>query len=131
MLSGRVPKELKRLVDADERDNQDVLQAALWAEFGGEREGALKKRLEEQKRRKTIVEEERKSRDEEIEEIQQTINRLKEKIEDSDRVSQAKKQDLYQKVRMVPKDTSHPVVQDAADELNSDAETVISEAYDQ
>lgn len=129
MLSGRVPEELKRLVDADKRDNQDVLQAALWREYGGEREGALKRRLEEKRRRRTIVKEERESRDNELDEIDRDIEALEAKLEQSEGKSQAKKEELYRKVRMVPKEESHPVVQNAATELDMDAERVIEEAY--
>jgi len=41
LLGARIPPELKKLVDADPRSNQDIVEAALWAEFGGRKKSAL------------------------------------------------------------------------------------------
>lgn len=46
LLGARIPPELKRLVDADERDNQQVVEAALWNEFGGRKKSALESKKE-------------------------------------------------------------------------------------
>jgi len=81
MLSGRVPEELKRLVDADERANQDVIAAALYTEFGGLREGALERRVAEQENRVEMIETEIEDRKEELEEEREELERLREKLE--------------------------------------------------
>lgn len=45
-IVAEVPPELKRLVDADERYNYEVVNAALWREFGGSRDAAVDRRIE-------------------------------------------------------------------------------------
>lgn len=82
MLSGRVPESLKRLVDADERNNQEVLRAALWREFGGERKAALERRLEEQRDRVSLIERQRNERQRELEDEQDELERIKTLLEE-------------------------------------------------
>lgn len=55
-LGARIPSTLKRLVDADPRDNQDVVEAALWREFGGERRSALETRIRHKDQRVEQIE---------------------------------------------------------------------------
>jgi hypothetical protein len=45
-------------------------------------------------------------------------------------VDESTRQDWFEKVRMVPRETDHPVVQDAADALEMDPADVLREAYD-
>ena len=40
-LVAELPPELKRMVDADSRTNKEVVEAALWKEFGGKRKGLV------------------------------------------------------------------------------------------
>jgi len=42
-----------------------------------------------------------------------------------------KRDELYEKVRMVPEDEDHPIVQQAADKLDMTVTDVLSEAYDE
>jgi hypothetical protein len=81
MLSARVPSELKDLVDADPRTNQEIIEAALWREFGGRREGAIERQIKEMKQRRAQVVSEREAREEELADIDQTIAELQEKLE--------------------------------------------------
>lgn len=76
MLSARVSPELKRFVDADERDNQDVIRAALWREFGGEKKAALDRRIEEIEQRISMVKREKNERSRELEELKEDKNAL-------------------------------------------------------
>jgi chromosome segregation ATPase len=79
MLSGRIPSELKELVDADRRDNQEVLRAALWREFGGERQADIDRRIEEKERRISMIKTEKNERQRELEREQQELEALKSK----------------------------------------------------
>jgi len=45
-------------------------------------------------------------------------------------INDERRADIFDKVRMVPRDESHPVVQDAADELGLEPSDVLAEAYD-
>jgi len=80
MLSGRVPKELKELVDADRRDNQEVLRAALWREFGGERRADIERRIEEKERRVSMIRSEKNERQRELEREQSELEALQTKL---------------------------------------------------
>jgi DNA repair exonuclease SbcCD ATPase subunit len=81
MLSTRVPPELKRFVDADERDNQEVVRAALWREFGGEKKAAMDRRIEEIDQRISMVAREKNERDRELEQLREDKEALLEKRE--------------------------------------------------
>lgn len=81
MLSGRVPAELCDLVRADPRDNQEVIETALWREFGGQRKGAIDRRIEEKKRRISTIESEKNERERELEDEQHALEALQERRE--------------------------------------------------
>lgn len=85
MLSVRVPVELKALVDADGRTNQDIVQSALWREFGGEnRQSALERRIEEKENRIGMIERERNERERELERLRDDLEALRAKIESAE-----------------------------------------------
>lgn len=50
LLGARVEQSLKNLVDADGRTNQEVVNSALWKEFGGQRQSSLETRIEHKNR---------------------------------------------------------------------------------
>lgn len=129
-LVAEIPADLKALVDADARTNKEIVQAALWREFGGERKGALDRRIEEQKRRISIIESEKNERQRELEDAEQTLEALKKKREAADEVDTSRREELFDKVRMVPREADHPVVQTAADELDLTPAEVLAEVYD-
>jgi septal ring factor EnvC (AmiA/AmiB activator) len=131
MLSARVPEELKELVDVDPRTNQEIVEAALWREFGGEKKGSLERRIEEKKRRESIIESEKNERDRELQEVRKERKALEEKLDKTQAERAADKDAWYQKVRRVPRDESHPLVQDASDALGIDTATVLKEAYNE
>jgi len=58
------------------------------------------------------------------------MERLKEVAAESDRVDDGHREALLEKVRKVPKDADHPLIQDTANELDADPEDIIAEAYD-
>lgn len=82
MMSGRIPEDLKALVDADPRDNQEVLRSALWREFGGERKGALERRIEEKERRISMIESEKEQRENELQEERRELEALQSKLDE-------------------------------------------------
>lgn len=78
-LKVRIEQPLKRLVDADERANKEVVRAALWREFGGERRAAVDVRIEHKLNRVETIEAElndlRRERDERVEELESLRSR--------------------------------------------------------
>lgn len=128
MLSVRVPAELKALVDADKRTNQEVAETALWREFGGERKMPLQRRIEEKENRLTLAKNERNEREREIEEIQNDIEALKAKLETVEEAKHENHEEQLRKLRQVPDDPEHPLVKEVADELGMTPEDAITEA---
>lgn len=131
MLGARVPSELKKLVDADERSNQDVVEAALWREFGGQKLGSLDRRIEEQKQYVAMKESQYNERGRELDEAEKELEALLAKRERIEEKQDEKKEDLYSKVRMVPRDPENQVVQQVAEDLDMEPEIVLKEAYDE
>lgn len=125
VLAARVPEELKDLVDADTRTNQDVIEAALWREFGGERLGALERRIEEKKRRISTIESERNERERELEQERKELEALQSKLETQKESTDKTRRVLLRKLKRVPDDPEHPLVQDVADELDISPEEAI------
>lgn len=80
-LAVEISPELKRLVDADERYNREVVETALWREFGGHRKGALEARIEEQENRVTMISNEIDTRHDELEREQRKLESLRDKYE--------------------------------------------------
>jgi chromosome segregation ATPase len=80
-LVAEVPEELKRLVDADKRTNREIVEAALWTEFGGEKEAAIDRRIEEKKKRISLIKSERNERNRELEEQREELKTLQTKKE--------------------------------------------------
>jgi len=78
-LVAEIPSELKGLVDQDSRTNKEIVQAALWREFGGQRMSALERRIEEKQRRVSMIESEKNERQRELEEERQELEALREK----------------------------------------------------
>jgi len=128
MLSARVPAELKQLVDADQRDNQEVLEAALWREFGGQRRGAVERRIEEKERRLSMVTSERKERKREEETIKEEIAALEEKKKAIDENKAEHKEEKLRKLKRVPNDPDHSFVQEVAEELDMTPEQALEES---
>lgn len=80
-LVAEIPSELKELIDADKRTNKEIVTAALWREFGGERRAVIDRRIEEKKRRISMRESERNEREREINELQDELEALEKKRE--------------------------------------------------
>lgn len=60
----------------------------------------------------------------------QEFNELRAADAEPDTLPDDERAEWFEKVRMVPRDTDHPLVQDAADALGMDAAAVVREAYE-
>jgi len=127
MLSGRVPSELKDLVDADSRDNQEVIRAALWREFGGERKSDLERQLHEKKKRETVVENEMTNRQEELSDLREEINALEKRLNKQKSEEEAKLKQALDTLENVPWEPDNPAIQSNAEELGIEPEQLIEE----
>lgn len=127
MFSGRVPEELKQLVDADPRDNQEVLRAALWREMGGERMASLDRRIEEKKNRISMIEREKNERERELQEEQDELDALVAKRENMKEQESELMQDVREKLENVPLDPDNPGVQAQAKRVDMEPAELIEE----
>jgi chromosome segregation ATPase len=96
MISGRVPWELKQLVDSDNRDNQKVIEDALRREFGGTNKASIERRIDEKRQRVGNLETERNERDREIEQLQNEIEALNEQLNSIDENQALSPHEQYQ-----------------------------------
>lgn len=127
MLSGRVPKELKELVDADRRDNQEIMRAALWREFGGQRLADIERRIEEKERRREIVKKERENRDNELEELNSELAALKSKKSSEQSEKEALLSDAQDALEGIPLNVDNPAVENWAGKLDMEPAELIDE----
>lgn len=130
MLSARVPSELKRLVDADKRTNQEVVQAALWREFGGERKASIDRRIEEKENRISMIERERNEREREIEDERKELEALKTKREKIESHAADERENVLERLSMIPADPQHPQIVEDAEELDMTPEALAQEVAD-
>lgn len=126
-LVAEIPAELKDLVDADRRTNKEIVKAALWREFGGERKGSLQRRIEEKERRISMIESERNERDREIEQERQELEALRAKKEKA----QSEKERLLAKARDAledtPKDAENPAIVEWGDRIDMTPKKLLEE----
>jgi len=130
MFSGRVPEELKQLVDADPRDNQEVLRAALWREMGGERMASLDRRIEEKKNRIGMIEREKNERERELQEEQDELEALEKKREKMEEQESELMQDVKEKLENVTLEPDNPGVQAQAERVDMEPTELIEEIKD-
>lgn len=87
-LVAEIPTELKELCETDRRSIREIVEAALWREFGGERKAALERRIEEKRRRISMIESERNERNRELEELRDELTALETKQENTTTVAE-------------------------------------------
>lgn len=132
-LVAEIPEELKRLIDADKRSNKEVVIAALWREYGGDKMGALDRRIEEVKQRVSMVERERNERARELEELKEDLEALQSKrdVVESDRKSYDETlQDAIEKCEGVPRDPDNPAIKTQSKRVGMTPEEFIDELPD-
>lgn len=133
MLSGRVPEELKRLVDADPRPNQEVMRAALWREFGGERVGALERQMREKENRMDMLTNEIQERGSELQKLRQDLEALeskREQVEEKQDREEAELERARQDLADVERDPSNPAIKSRAAELDMTPTELLDELPD-
>lgn len=130
-LVAELPSELKHRVDADPRDNKQVVIAALQTEFATEEEAAVQRRIEEKEERIATLKGERNEREREIEQNMEELESLQRRLDSIDANEEAKQDSIdnrleeLERVQMVI-DESHPSVQGLAREhFNGDAEAAL------
>lgn len=131
MLSARVPEELKRLVDADQRSNQEIVRAALWREFGGERKASVERRIEEKENRINMIRREKNEREREIEEEEQDLDALKAKVESIEEKKDRYETELEDAADLLPdpsdRDPDNPAVKAQASNLGVSPEELLDD----
>jgi chromosome segregation ATPase len=103
-LVAEIPPELKTLVDADQRTNKEVVEAALWREFGGERLGSLERRIEEKKDRVNMIEREKNERKRELKQEQEELEALqakREAVKEAETEEQHRQEQLWSEAKSV------------------------------
>jgi len=136
-----LPPDVKAMLDADSRSNSDVVEAALITEFGGERETALERRVEEKQRRKSNLESEMNERRREIETVEEEIRGLKERLETqqeqrsmfiaeaAEKLEPAEWYSSLSKEEQIP-DTDSEAVQSLAEQTDITADELRAEVVD-
>jgi chromosome segregation ATPase len=129
-LIAEIPGELKNLVDADGRTNREVVEAALWREFGGHRKAALERRIEEKQRRVEMIQSEKEQREQELESERTELEALRAKMESVEERAdkqQAEIQRVVEKLSDAPRDPENPAIQKHAKELGITPEELVDE----
>jgi len=129
-LVAEIPGDLKRLVDADERTNKEIVEAALWREFGGERKAALDRRIEEKERRVSMIQSEKNERERELEEERQELEALKAKRENKQSRREREIKDTLEQLDSVPWEPDNPAIQTNADDLGMEPSELIDRLED-
>lgn len=80
-LGVEIPRRLKRMVERDSRFNYEVVEAALWREFGGRDNAAIQRRYQFQKQRVENLKEARDGYEEELQEEQELLEEIKAEME--------------------------------------------------
>lgn len=83
-LKVRVPDDLKDLVDADSRNNKEVVKAALWSEFGGRKKSALEAKKQHKLEQLQAIEKEIQAEREDKQRVRSEVEALESKIERMD-----------------------------------------------
>lgn len=125
-LVADIPADLKRLIDADGRFNREVVEAALWREFGGEKKSAIEQRITEKEKRITVIENEIEKREKELEEERQELEALQAKLDEKS--SNAEK--VRDTLENIPKESltpDNPAVKTQADKVDMDPAQLLRE----
>jgi len=125
-LVAEIPQELKDLVDADSRNNKEIVISALWGEFGGERVGALERRIEEKKNRISIIESERNERGRELDELKEQLEKLK-RSKDQLEETTPDIEEVAGELEGVPLEVGNPAIKNWAGKLNMTQKDLIAE----
>lgn len=127
MFSGRVPPELKRMADLDERTNQQLLQDALWRELGSVNRSRVERRIEEKEQRIGNIKREKSERERELEREREQLEALKAKLDKMDEERTNQRRQVLESLSAIPADPEHPGVKERADTLDMEPEALAQE----
>jgi septal ring factor EnvC (AmiA/AmiB activator) len=130
LLGVRVPGELKQLLDADDRTNKEIVQAALWREFGNTEKTTLERKIDELESRIRITENERNERDRELDTLREKREAMQQRLESLESQQQTQNQireQWFDKLRGIPADEDMAMVHRVADELDMTRQEVVAE----
>lgn len=124
-LVAEIPEDLKRLVDADSRNNKKVVVDSLWREFGGRKEGALERRIEEIENRLSVVKRERNERNREIEGLKEDIQLLEKQLGARRSTKEEKIEEAREKLSNAPRDPDNLAIKQWAQKVEMTPEKFI------
>lgn len=133
-LVAEVPPELKRMLKQDERNIKDIVESALWREFGDEEYQALKRRKQTRERKVQRITHEIEDLKDERRSARREIERIQAKIEEYEQ-RQDTYEDLLTDLEALLHDgvcvfEDHKKVKEAAEVGNTQPEAVIDELKD-
>jgi predicted nuclease with TOPRIM domain len=93
-IGPRIPKNLKKMLDGDERPNHEIIEAALWREYGGKKKRLVETQIERKREQLHSIKEEREGLAEEEQSLESEIMALKERLDTLEGKSDALATDL-------------------------------------
>lgn len=121
LIGVRLPSELAALVRADKRTNQEVVEAALWAEYGGQNQAAIERRIEELDRRMSTIESEKNERERELTELQEKRERLVEQKQNTVDARKELAKDCIDAVGYLPDSHDNSAVENWAEKADMES----------
>lgn len=130
-LVAEIPSYLKQRVDADPRDNRQVVIESLESEFQTAEDAAVRRRINEKERRISNVKSERDSRNEELERLRSEVKSLEKQLETVEEMEQRKENAIDERLEKLQDvrgeiTESHPTVEAvASDYFNGDTKAAL------
>jgi len=125
-----LPPDVKAMLDADPRSNSEAVEAALVAEYGGEKMTAVERRLDEYDRRISMIDSEINEREREKRELGEEKNALEERVEQRRTRFEQQLDDVADILKGVPLDPDNPAVQTQAEKLDLTPDELITKLQD-
>jgi len=127
----RIPRNLKQLVDSDERTNKDVAKTALWREFGGERQELIDMRISQKEDEEEMILQHINELKEDLKNVREQKQALLSKREEMEEEKDAYEDHLEELEEFLLQgrhlDPNHPRVKNAASVGDVDSQEVIEE----
>jgi chromosome segregation ATPase len=114
MMAVRIPAQLKAFVDADDRDNQEVVEVALLREFGGEKVARIDQKIDELDRRISNVKSEKNDRERELQNLKEKKEQMLEAKDRTDDVRTEYAKTCADKLAKKPEGPENPAVENWA-----------------
>jgi len=105
-LVAEIPPELKRMVDADRRTNREVVEAALWREFGGKKKGLIETQIDRKAEQLESITSERDELDSEASRLRSELEALRQRLDEAE-ASDSYEDSLRSLLEKIESDGSH------------------------